>query len=273
MAATITRRLASNLIHRQFPSPNSSPFTIPPTSRTLITPLSPPIWHRIDPNQTTPFHHLVQLTKPRFISSSIEKPKTLISNFNPQIDPNQTTPFLCFTQFTQPRCISSSIEKPSSQNGDLNDYPSKGPQFKHQEIEGPTVERDLSALANETREVLDRLMRTLYDLSRVLGVLGLVQLGYGAWVSYVTKDLKLFEVTVMSVAAFGFPFSVAFLIRRSVKDMRFFEKMEGIGRLQLMTSTMQIAKNLNVMFVRIRGVCFLCVGGLSCGLLFAILSR
>jgi hypothetical protein len=55
--------------------------------------------------------------------------------------------------------------------------------------------------------------------------------------------------------------------------MLFFRKMEELGRLQILTLTLQITKNLNIFFVRVRGVSFLCIAGMSVGLLFTLLSR
>ncbi|XP_040994209.1 uncharacterized protein LOC121240740, partial [Juglans microcarpa x Juglans regia] len=151
-------------------------------------------------------------------------------------------------------------------------YPSQNPDFKHQEIEGPTVERDLSALANETREVLEGMMKTIYGLSKAVALLGLVQLGLGAWISYITKS-PIAEISMQSALAFGFPFSLAFMLRQSLKPMYFFKKMEEQGRLQILTLTLQIAKNLNILFVRLRGVSYMCVAGLSIGFLVTLLSR
>ncbi|GAB2300196.1 hypothetical protein Dimus_034235 [Dionaea muscipula] len=244
MATSLARRIASNLHLLRDPpllSLRSPSFMVSSKLYTLNPSYIPKIVDRSNPNPTIPCLNFIRT------------PSSLVH----------------FTQYTKPRSLSTSIDEPSSKDRDLKDHPSKIPEFKHQEIEGPTVERDLSALAHETREVLDRLMKTIYDLSKVLGILGLVHLGYGAWISYVTKGSLLTEASIMSTVAFGFPFSVAFLMRRSLEPMQFLKKMEEIGRLQILTSTMQIAKNLNVLFVRIRGVSYLCIAGLSFGFLFA----
>lgn len=164
---------------------------------------------------------------------------------------------------------SSESEKPQNRS----QYPSQNPDFKHQEIEGPTVERDLSALANETREVLEGMMKTIYGLSKVVAALSLVQLGLGAWIAYVTKSSPFSEISIQSAVAFGFPFALAFLLRQSLKPMYFFKKMEEQGRLQILTLTLQVAKNMNLLFVRVRGVSFMCLAGLSIGILYSLLSR
>lgn len=166
---------------------------------------------------------------------------------------------------------SENPENPKTRNP--SEYPSQNPNFKHQEIEGPTVERDLSALASETREVLEGMMKNVYTLSRVIALLGLAQLGLGAWISYITRSSPIMEVSVQSFLAFGFPFTLAFMLRQSLKPMYFFKKMEEQGRLQILTLTLQVAKNLNIFFVRARGASVLCIVGLSIGLVFALLSK
>ncbi|KAJ7982193.1 LIM domain-containing serine/threonine-protein kinase [Quillaja saponaria] len=154
-----------------------------------------------------------------------------------------------------------------------NPFPSQNPDFKHQEIEGPTVERDLSALANETREVHEGMMKSIYSLSKAVAVLGLIQLGLGAWISYITPSWPITEFSIQSFVAFAFPCSMAFMLRQSLKPMYFFKKMEEQGRLQILTQTLQVAKQLNLFFVRLRGVSFICITGLSAGLLFTVFFR
>ncbi|KAJ4850609.1 hypothetical protein Tsubulata_024339 [Turnera subulata] len=171
--------------------------------------------------------------------------------------------------FSTPDSSSGSDKQPK----DPSQYPSQNPDFKHQEIEGPTVERDLSDLANETRTVLEGMMKNIYSLSRTVAFLSLVQLGLGAWISYVTKAASMTEVSVQSFMAFGFPFTLAFMLRQSLKPMYFFKKMEEQGRLQILTLTLQVAKNLNVFFVRLRSVSVLCVAGISVGMLVSLYLR
>lgn len=136
------------------------------------------------------------------------------------------------------------------------------------------MERDLSPLANETREVLETMMKNMYGLSSIVAILGLVQLGLGAWITYATKsNPNLSEVSVQSLLAFAFPFSLAFMLRRALKPMHFFKKMEEQGRLQILTLTLQVAKQLNNFFVRVRGVSILSVLGVVMGVVFAVTSK
>uniref|UniRef100_A0A7N0TBU4 Uncharacterized protein n=1 Tax=Kalanchoe fedtschenkoi TaxID=63787 RepID=A0A7N0TBU4_KALFE len=173
------------------------------------------------------------------------------------------------------RHLSSSSPQPEPKTPESsNPYPSQNPEFKHQEIEGPTVERDLSPLANETRQVMEGLMKTMYSSSKALALLGLAQLGLGACLLYaVPSSLPVWQVSLQSAIAFGFPFSVAFVLRQGVKPMLFFKKMEEIGRLQILTLTLQIGKSLNVFFVRMRGVTYLCIAGISAGVLATVFDR
>ncbi|KAF8075701.1 hypothetical protein N665_1072s0027 [Sinapis alba] len=160
----------------------------------------------------------------------------------------------------------------STPSGDVNPNPEEA-KMKHQEIEGPTVERDVSALGNETRQVFEGMMKNMYSLSGAMGLLGLTQLVVGGAILYTTRSNPMMhEMTIQSCIAFGFPFAMALMVRRSLKPMYFFKKMEEAGRLQILTLTLQVAKNLNVLFVRARVVSILCVVGLSCGNLFLLLS-
>lgn len=252
-------------------------------------------------NFRTPFLIRSSLAKPRFFSaeessSNSEKPQA--SNPYPIQNPdfkhfslkpnnldigfvricstsyvNSRNPFHSYSSAAKPRFFSSSSDSEKPQNPNPDPYPSQNPEFKHQEIEGPTVERDPSALAEETREVLEKTMRSIYSLSKAMALLGLVQLGLGAWITYMTKSSPITEVSIQSFVAFAFPFSLAFLLRQSLKPMYFFKKMEEQGRLQILTLTLQVAKQLNLFFVRIRGVSVICIVGLSAGVLFALFSR
>ncbi|KAG9147767.1 hypothetical protein Leryth_018828 [Lithospermum erythrorhizon] len=118
------------------------------------------------------------------------------------------------------------------------------------------------------------MIRNIYSLSKLIAVLWLFNLCLGAWISYSTKGCSLRrETSFKSILAFGFMFSMAFMLRRLLKPMFFFTKMEEQGRLQILTLTLQIAKNLNVFDVYVRGVSYLCIAGGFAGLVYAILSR
>ncbi|KAL3374884.1 hypothetical protein AABB24_006396 [Solanum stoloniferum] len=171
-----------------------------------------------------------------------------------------------------PRYFSSSNEDGGNPKSP-SEYPSENPEFKHQEITGPTVERDLTPLANETREVLEKMLKTMYSLSKAFAVLGLIHLGLGAWLTYKTQSSPIPEISIQSFLAFGLPFSLAFMLRRALKPIYFFKKMEEQARLQILTLTLQAAKQLNLLFVRARGVTYSCVAVTSLGLILVVFSR
>ncbi|KMZ76472.1 hypothetical protein ZOSMA_101G00560 [Zostera marina] len=131
--------------------------------------------------------------------------------------------------------------------------------LRHQEIVGPTVVRDVSALANETRDSLETLRKTIYELSRSIALLGATHLGLGAWIVYSAKPPP--EVLIQSVVASSFMLTMTFLLRQTLKPMGFFSKMEEMGRLQILTLTLQVSKNLNQMLRRIRVVSLFCIFG------------
>ncbi|KAL5986708.1 hypothetical protein ACLOJK_015041 [Asimina triloba] len=171
----------------------------------------------------------------------------------------------------KPITPSSAISNGSSDSVESESH-SQHPQFQHQEIVGPTVERDVSPLAEETRQVLQNLKKTIYNLSRMVALLGLVQLSCGAWIAYAAEASPLSVVSIQSFMAFSFPFSLAFLLRQMLKPMSFFQKMEEQGRLQILTLSLQVSKCLNLFFLRLRVASFFCVVGMSMGLLYSTWS-
>ncbi|XWS77427.1 hypothetical protein CRYUN_Cryun01aG0260800 [Craigia yunnanensis] len=224
-----------------------------------------------------------------FNFSSIERTRTQIQDIlgqksiNADLDfirsyasltTNRNSPCSKRTPERSPRYLSTSSTKADNEKPqNTSEYPCQNPDFKHQEIEGPTVERDFSALAKETREVLEGMMKNIYGLSKAVALLGLVHLGLGTWISYISGSFPMSEVSIQSILAFGFPFTLAFMLRQSLKPMYFFKKMEEQGRLQILTLTLQVAKNLNIFLVRVRGVSFLCIAGVAIGMLFNVFSK
>lgn len=252
MASTISRRLASKILN---PNSSSALFSLYPTLHHLNPNHSHRSFSNTTPNFTT-FNHPFNPNHTSIRSNITFNPNFKIQFINPNL--YQTKKFLS-TSTSHPD--SEETQKPNENlNKTLED-------FKHQEITGPTVERDVSALANESRQVLDEMFKTVYTLSKSLALLGLFQLSLGAWISYVTKSSPIPEVSVQSCLAFGLPFSLSFMLRRSLKPMTFFRKMEEQGRLQILTLTLQVAKNLNVFFARLNVVSYLCIGVASLGLL------
>jgi hypothetical protein len=147
-------------------------------------------------------------------------------------------------------------------------------EMRHQEIEGPTVERDTSPLADETRRELDALRRTVQRLSGSLALLGGAHLAAGAWIAYGAPPLGVGSAAaVQGVAAFAFPFAVALVLRRAIKPIAFFQKMEANARLQVLTLCLQATKNVNLMLLRTRVMAIACALGVSVASVAAVLMR
>lgn len=237
----------------------SNPTSLESQFRLRYSPMKPPASLIKTPTRSTPGF---QIQNQPFFSNILIKPQPI---------PQENARFFSTSSASSSKEEEEQekAEKPESQS----EYPSQNPAFKHQEIDGPTVERDVSALANETREVLETMMKTVYSLSKALAGLGLIHLGLGAWISYVTTASPVVEVSMQSILAFGLPFSLAFMLRRALKPMYFFKKMEEQGRLQILTLTLQVAKQLNLLFIRVRGVSYLCIAGASVGLIYVALAR
>lgn len=234
MAAIVTRRLSSKYL-RPFPSstslisqnPHEHFARIPSTHSDPSFPQSPrrtfaiPIVDLI--NSHTPFADLEALRSYRRSANfnlSNPNPDHRIRGpitSSPGLIPRLRNPSFFILDLDQKYGFSSTPE---------NENLEKPADFKHQDIEGPTVERDLSALAGETREVVEAMMKNVYSLSKAMAILGLVQLGIGAWISYATRASPFTEVSIQSFVSFGFPFSLAFILRQSLKPMMFFKKME-----------------------------------------------
>ncbi|CAN6253511.1 unnamed protein product [Urochloa humidicola] len=147
-------------------------------------------------------------------------------------------------------------------------------EMRHQEIEGPTVERDTSPLADETRRELDSLRGTVQRLSGSLALLGGAHLAAGAWIAYGAPPVGVESAAaVQGVAAFAFPFAVALVLRRAIKPIAFFQKMEANARLQVLTLCLQATKNVNLMLLRTRVMAIACALGVSVASVTAILMR
>lgn len=250
---------SNNIPPTLVPQPFST-LTKPTPSKTSVSTLSKfllPTQEILTKSNISLIKFYSQYTKPTSTSQLIERPRTLNPTFSSHQDPGLKS----FSSSPEP----SSDEKLKAST--------ETPELRHQEIVGPTVERDESALANEMRQVLEGLMKTVYDLSKVVAILGLVQLSCGAWISYTTQSSPLSEISVQSFGAFAFPFSLAFLLRQSLKPIGFFRKMEEQGRLQILTLSLQAVKSLNTLFVRVRGVSYGCVLGMLVALLFTTLSK
>ncbi|XP_066318402.1 uncharacterized protein [Miscanthus floridulus] len=158
------------------------------------------------------------------------------------------------------RCFFSASSNPSpNPSSSASSEPSQGApsvpvsldEMRHQEIEGPMVERDTSPLADETRRELDALRRTVQRLSGSLALLGGVHLAPRAWIAYGAPPLGVGSAAaVQGVAAFAFPFAVALVLRRAIKPIAFFQKLEANARLQVLKRSPPLKGNMDNITIR-----------------------
>ncbi|CAI9094915.1 OLC1v1030746C1 [Oldenlandia corymbosa var. corymbosa] len=268
-----------------YPQSERSSFSIPcfncfnPSSEKQF----PVEYHPIDPKNKVPGENLLYFLGKGPLTKSFDRNGVSGSSFLKPLNSSNRgfwnsslsrQHFVRNLAHLHPRHFSNSKESTGPGNPqNQTEYPSRNPEFKHQEITGPTVERDVSALANETREVLETMMKKMYSLSKALAAVGLINLGLGAWILHITKAAPILEVSMQSILAFGLPFSLAFMLRRALKPMYFFKKMEEQSRLQILTLTLQVTKQLSVLFTRVQAVSYLCIAGASAGLIYAVLLR
>jgi hypothetical protein len=119
--------------------------------------------------------------------------------------------------------------------------------FQHEEIVGPTVERDTSPLAHEVRQSLAELKMTVLGFRKGLLFLGALQ-GLGACWSYFTwQTMNPSWQLLPSMLSSLF---LAFTLRQVLQPMTFFGKLEERSRLRLVTLCLMIFKGFETFFER-----------------------
>jgi hypothetical protein len=119
--------------------------------------------------------------------------------------------------------------------------------FQHEEIVGPTVERDTSPLAHEVRQSLAELKMTILGFRKGLLFLGALQ-GLGACWSYFTwQTMNPSWQLLPSILSSLF---LAFTLRQVLQPMTFFGKLEERSRLRLVTLCLMILKGFETFFER-----------------------
>ncbi|XP_062220121.1 uncharacterized protein LOC133919674 [Phragmites australis] len=215
--------------------------------------------------------HLSRRLMSPTVAATVNFPKSFAHGRDPYILLHPCRRFFSTSPDPSPNSTASG---PSDPNPSAASAPASPDSMRHQEIEGPTVERDTSPLADETRRGLDELCRTVQRLSASLALLGGAHLAAGAWIAYGAPPVGVESAAaVQGVVAFAFPFTVALVLRRAIKPITFFQKMEANARLQVLTLCLQATKNVNLMLLRTRVVAISCAFGVSVGSVAAILMR
>ncbi|KAL2650480.1 hypothetical protein R1flu_018608 [Riccia fluitans] len=134
-----------------------------------------------------------------------------------------------------------------SERGEKKSIPRSVEDFQHEEIVGPTVERDLSALAEEVRSSLTVLRYYMASFRTGFVLLGSVHLVLAIWGAFISKtDIWLLRDLPLALMSFTF----VYLLRNAESAMDFFSKMEGRSRLRILTLSLQVLKGLSHFFQR-----------------------
>lgn len=120
--------------------------------------------------------------------------------------------------------------------------------FQHEEIVGPTVERDESDTANEVRASLYQLTTFMTSLRTGFLLLGSVQLVAAVWSSYFHGVGLILGVA--QDLAFVMSFLLAYLLHLYGSRVEFFSKIEERSRMRILTLSLQAHKMLSTFFFR-----------------------
>lgn len=165
--------------------------------------------------------------------------------------------------------ISSSIRSFSTKTSPdiavISEKPKTLEDFQHEEIVGPTVERDVSPVADELREALDILQKRMLSFQKSLVVLGGLQ-GAGAVWCYVSWHAL--DPTWQLVPSALLSLLLAFVLRQALQPISFFGKLEERSRLRIITLSLMIAKGFSSFFNRARILVAASAVALLCVLLY-----
>ena len=170
------------------------------------------------------------------------------------------------------RCFSTKVSPPPSDDTaeinakDEKKKPKTLEDFQHEEIVGPTVERDLSPVADELRGSLDVLQKRISSFQKSLIVLGCVQ-GAGAVWCYVSW--QSLNPTWQLLPPVLLSFTLAFVLRQALLPITFYGKLEERSRLRIITMSLMIAKGFSSFFNRARILVAASIVGFLCILLYS----
>lgn len=126
--------------------------------------------------------------------------------------------------------------------------------FQHEEIVGPTVERDMSAVANELRQSLEDLRGSMKKFSAVIFAVGSLHLSWGA-AMFLALESPFSHAVLTQVCMSGLVFfGLAYHLKQALKPMAFFTKLEERSRLRIITLSLQVTKSMAAFFQRGYGI-------------------
>ncbi|KAJ7530790.1 hypothetical protein O6H91_14G019300 [Diphasiastrum complanatum] len=140
------------------------------------------------------------------------------------------------------RSISTDVDKESHSATKLKTGPPKSlDDFQHEEIVGPTVDKDLSATANELRECLEKLTNSMLHLTSAFKALAVLQIVGALWAGIVVSP-NHHTLLLINMSGAVLAISLAYFLRQAQKSMLFFSKLEDRSRLRIITLSLQVIK-------------------------------
>ncbi|BBM98599.1 hypothetical protein MPTK1_1g14710 [Marchantia polymorpha subsp. ruderalis] len=140
-------------------------------------------------------------------------------------------------------------DKSAAEGGAEKTPPRSIEDFQHEEIVGPTVERDLSDTADQVRDSLNSLRDHMASFSTGFLILGTVQLVAALWSAFIKTDPSSIGLwRDMPYILLSFTFAYLLWNARSAND--FFTKIEGRSRIRILTLSLQVIKGISQFFYR-----------------------
>ncbi|KAH7298283.1 hypothetical protein KP509_25G035400 [Ceratopteris richardii] len=126
--------------------------------------------------------------------------------------------------------------------------------FQHEEIVGPTVERDMSPVADELRKAHLEMTEAIRKFTKALLAVGTVHLVWGGMMFRAMESPfshgLMTQVGVSALVLYG----LAYYSRQTLKPIEFFMRVEERSRIQILTLSLQVTKTLSSFFQRSYGV-------------------
>lgn len=158
-------------------------------------------------------------------------------------------------------------EKPREPASPSSMQPKSLEDFQHEEIVGPTVERDMSPVADELRKAYLEMREAIQKFTKALLAVGAVHLMWGGMMFRVMDSpLSHALLTQVSVSAF-IMFGLAYYSKQTLKPIEFLMKLEERSRLRIITLSLQVTKTIGSFFQRGYGVGLVLLFGLTAHLL------
>jgi hypothetical protein len=126
--------------------------------------------------------------------------------------------------------------------------------FQHEEIVGPTVERDTSPVADELRKTHLEIREVINKFSKSILAVGVVHLIWGGMMfRVIDSSFSHALLTQVCLSSFVF-FGLSYYSRQTLKPLEFFTKLEERSRLRMITLSLQVTKTFSAFFQRSYGI-------------------